>query len=134
MSNALLAGTSAYGRRGGIFGTLFAVALVEVFLTWAAARGWTVSRWAVGGATLGVGLLATRLVETLGRPRRAGPAAVEVGPPGDGSISSGWTMTPRPEPTDTWPSVLPVRTNDTGVETWDTPRWETGRRWEPEDR
>lgn len=131
---ALLAGTSAYGRRGGIFGTLFAVALVEVFLTWAAARGWTVSRWAVGGATLGVGLLATRLVETLGRPRRAGPAAVEVGPPGDGSISSGWTMTPRPEPTDTWPSVLPVRTNDTGVETWDTPRWETGRRWESEDR
>lgn len=131
---ALLAGTSAYGRRGGIFGTLLAVVLVEVFLTWATARGWTVSRWAVGGATLGVGLLATRLVEALGRPRPSGPPAVEAGPPGDGSMSSGWTMTPRPESTDTWPSVLPVRTTDTSVDTWDTPRWETGRRWESEER
>ncbi|MFE9692062.1 ABC transporter permease [Micromonospora sp. NPDC005806] len=131
----LLAGTSAYGRRGGIFGTLLAVGLVEVFLAWATARGWTVSRWALGGATLGVGLLVTRLVEAFGRPRVPGPGMVEVGPSGDGTISSGWALTPAPEPTDTWPSVLPIRTTDTAVDAWDAPRWETGpRRWEDDDR
>ncbi|MGR6322550.1 ABC transporter permease [Micromonospora soli] len=131
----LLAGTSAYGRRGGIFGALLAVGLVEVFLAWATARGWTVSRWALGAAALGVGLLATRLVETFGRPRVPGAGTVEVGPPGDGTISSGWALTPQPEQADTWPSVLPIRTTDTAVDAWDAPRWETGpRRWEDDDR
>ena len=32
---AMLAGTSAYGRRGGIFGTLFAVAALTLFLDYA---------------------------------------------------------------------------------------------------
>ncbi|SCE73533.1 Ribose/xylose/arabinose/galactoside ABC-type transport system, permease component [Micromonospora viridifaciens] len=134
VGTATLAGTSAYGRRGGVFGTLFAVSLVAVFLTWAGARGWTISRWALGGAVLGVGLLVTRLVEAFGRPRAAG-ADAEVLPSGDGTISTGWTLTRPPEPADTWPSVLPLRPSDTPVETWEAPRWESEpRRWDADDR
>ncbi|MFR9779274.1 ABC transporter permease [Micromonospora sp. MS34] len=134
VGTVMLAGTSAYGRRGGIFGTLFAVSLVEVFLAYAQARGWTISRWAVGGATLGAGLLVTRLVEAFGRPRQATGTAAPVGPPGDGTISAGWALTPPPEPADAWPSVLPVRT-DTTVDAWEAPRWESDpRRWDTDDR
>ncbi|MFD2766669.1 ABC transporter permease [Micromonospora eburnea] len=131
VGTVMLAGTSAYGRRGGVFGTLFAVTLVEVFLTWSTTQGWTISRWAVGGAVLGVGLLVTRLVEAFGRPR----VEVEVGPSGDGAGSAGWALTRPPEPADAWPSVLPVRTTDTGVDAWEAPRWESEpRRWDADDR
>ena len=44
-------------------------------------------------------------------------------------------MTPAPEPADTWPSVLPVRQNDTPVEAWEAPRWESEpRRWDADER
>ncbi len=64
----LLAGTSAFGLRGGVFGTLLTAGAIGLFLAYAQARGWTVSRWAVGGAALAGGLVVTRLVETYGRP------------------------------------------------------------------
>ncbi|MFU8873850.1 ABC transporter permease [Micromonospora sp. SL4-19] len=134
VGTAMLAGTSAYGRRGGIFGTLFAVSLVEVFLAWAAVRGWTISRWAAGGAVLGAGLLVTRLVETFGRPRSA-CVGLPGGPAGDGTISTGWALTPPPEPADAWPSVLPVRNTETIVDGWEAPRWDIEpRRWDADDR
>ncbi|MEU8260953.1 ABC transporter permease [Micromonospora sp. NPDC048999] len=132
VGTALLAGTSAYGRRGGIFGTLFAVSLVTVFLIWSRAGGWTINRWAIGGAVLGVGLLVTRLVERFGRPRSA--ADLEAGPSGDGTISTGWALTRPPEPADAWPPVLPVQTTET-LDAWQTPRWEhEPRRWDADDR
>ena len=136
VGTVMLAGTSAYGRRGGIFGTLFAVCLVVVFLAWTVPYGWTVSRWALGAAVLGVGLLVTRLVETFGRPRPAATVGTgPVRPPRDGALSGGWTMTPAPEPADTWPSVLPVRQHDTPVEAWEAPRWDNEpRRWDADDR
>ncbi|MGK5743227.1 ABC transporter permease [Micromonospora sp. URMC 103] len=125
---ALLAGTSAYGRRGGIFGTLLAVCLVAAFLAYARARGWTVSRWAVGGVTLGVGLVVTRLVERYGRPgsRSADPTEPAV----DVTAGSGWEV-PRPRPVDNWPPTLPTPSAETPVDPWRTPRWETEpRRWD----
>jgi len=66
---ALLGGTSAYGRRGGIFGTVFAVALLAVLGAYSAAtdRGW--STMLTAAAAVGVGLVATRLVERFGRPK-----------------------------------------------------------------
>ncbi|MFI5835290.1 ABC transporter permease [Micromonospora sp. NPDC051300] len=139
VGTVLLGGTSAYGRRGGIFGALLSVCLVVVFLAWTVAHDWTVSRWAVGGAALGAGLLVTRLVETFGRPRPAPPgpgASGPLRPTGDGTLSSGWAMTPAPEPTDTWPSVLPVRGDtDTPVDAWEAPRWESEpRRWDADGR
>lgn len=134
VGTAMLAGTSAYGRRGGVLGTLLAVSLVVVFLAWAQARGWTVSRWAVGGAALGGGLLVTRLVEAMGRPRTAGGEAAERMPSGDGTISTGWALT-RSAPVDTWPGVLPVRATETTVDPWEAHRWETGpQRWDADDR
>ncbi|MDO3703700.1 ABC transporter permease [Micromonospora sp. C28SCA-DRY-2] len=129
---ALLGGTSGYGRRGGILGTLLAVCLVALVLAYAQARGWTVSRWAVGGAALGIGLVVTRLVEAYGRPG-AGPA-VESSPSGDGRISTGWTVT-RSDPADTWPPTLPTQTTESPADPWSSPQWDTGpRRWDDGDR
>ena len=108
---ALLGGTSAYGRRGGIFGTLLAVEPDHRLPGLVRGRaGWQVSRWTVGGAALGVGLVVTRLVEAYGRPRSVG-ADAETRPSGDGAISSGWSV-PRPAPLEDWPPALPTRSDD----------------------
>ncbi|SCG58422.1 ABC transporter permease [Micromonospora coxensis] len=131
---AMLGGTSAYGRRGGVLGTLLAVSLVVVLLAWTAAEGRTLSRWAVGGAALAVGLVVTRLVEAYGRPRAAPGEPVEVVPVSDGSISSGWTLA-RPGPADTWTPALPTPATDTPPDPWEAPRWDTGPgRWDDRDR
>jgi ribose/xylose/arabinose/galactoside ABC-type transport system permease subunit len=130
---ALLAGTSAYGRRGGIFGTVLAVSLVTVLFTWVEARGWTFSRWAVGGAALGAGLVITRLVEAYGRPRPA-DADREGGPHGDGPLGSGWSV-PRPAPVGDWPTVPRARADAAPTDPWDAPRWERPPpRWDSGDR
>lgn len=75
----LLGGTSAFGRRGGVLGTLFGVMLVVLVMALAEAEGWT-GKWALssaafGGAAILIGLLVTRLVETAGRPRTADEGA-----------------------------------------------------------
>jgi hypothetical protein len=69
---AMLAGTSAYGRRGGIFGTLFAVATLTMFLDWSARKDLDIALFATAGAIFGAGLIVTRLVETYGRPLSPG--------------------------------------------------------------
>ncbi|MGC5017510.1 ABC transporter permease [Micromonospora sp. DT47] len=131
---AMLAGTSAYGRRGGVFGTLTAVSLVVVFQAWAAARGWTVGRWTVGGAALGAGLVVTRLVEAYGRPRGTVGEVAELAPAGDGTISSGWSL-PRPSQNGHWPPALPAQSPATPPDPWEAPRWEAGAdRWDTGDR
>ncbi|MFI7523064.1 ABC transporter permease [Micromonospora globbae] len=125
---ALLAGTSAYGRRGGIFGTLFAVGLTSAFLAYAQARDWTVSRWAVGAVALGVGLVVTRLVERFGRPGSPAPEAPE--PAGDGPLSSGWAVHGS-GPVEDWPPTLPTPATDSPMDPWRSSRWETEpRRWD----
>ncbi|MET7709077.1 ABC transporter permease [Micromonospora sp. NPDC005413] len=128
----LLAGTSAYGRRGGVFGTVLAVSLVTVFQTYAPERGWTLSNWVVGGAALGVGLLVTRLVETFGRPR---PGSTDTPDPvGDGTISTGWTMS-QSQSVENWPPTLPTPAAPQPVDPWRDPRWEDSpRRWNADER
>ncbi|MFC3503190.1 ABC transporter permease [Micromonospora krabiensis] len=129
---ALLAGTSAYGRRGGVLGTLLAVALVSAFLAYAPARDWTISHWAVGGVALAVGLLVTRLVERYGRPG-AVTTTEPVEPVGDGAISTGWAM-PRPRPMDDWPA-LSTPSTQSPVDPWQTPHWQAEpRRWDDDER
>ena len=64
---ALLAGTSAYGRRGGIFGTLLAVAGLTLFLDYADRRNFDIALFAIAACAIGGGLIVTRLVETYGR-------------------------------------------------------------------
>ena len=65
---AMLAGTSAFGRRGGIFGTLFAVAGLTLFLDYADRKNFEISLFAIAACVLVGGLIITRLVETYGRP------------------------------------------------------------------
>jgi ribose/xylose/arabinose/galactoside ABC-type transport system permease subunit len=79
---ALLGGTSAHGRRGGVFGTVLAAGTVQLLLLWMDLGN--VAAWVeaatVAGAVL-VGLGVSRLVEALGRP--AEPEFVETMPLGD---------------------------------------------------
>jgi ribose/xylose/arabinose/galactoside ABC-type transport system permease subunit len=65
---ALLGGTSAFGRRGGVFGTVLAVSLLTVCTAYAAAtdRSWPAAAFAA--VAIGLGLAVTRLVERFGRP------------------------------------------------------------------
>lgn len=63
---ALLGGTSVYGRRGGIFGTVLAVALLVLLCSYGEARDWSLSLLAIGAAAVVAGLVVTRLIETFG--------------------------------------------------------------------
>ncbi|GAA1880072.1 ABC transporter permease [Asanoa iriomotensis] len=114
---ALLGGTSAYGRRGGIFGTVLAVALLVVGERYLAERGWDeVTPAALGAGAVVIGLVVTRLVETFGRPKSAG------------DDTSWQTTTPRGnahntlgDRTESW-SSLPAQPTESRA-AWDTDRW-----------
>ena len=112
---ALLAGTSAYGRRGGIFGTLLAVAGLTLFLDYAARRDFDIALFAVAACAIGGGLVVTRLVETYGRPLPV-PAmtdwnAAATGPAPD--MPQQWSSSAEP------PEGRPLR--------WDEGPWGSSR-------
>ncbi|GAB3856173.1 hypothetical protein GCM10029963_52070 [Micromonospora andamanensis] len=128
----LLAGTSAFGLRGGVFGTLLTAGAIGLFLAYAQARGWTVSHWAVGGAALAAGLVVTRLVETHGRPAPA-VGVLPPPPPTEPATGGGWSVA-QPQPVGDWP-VLPTQPTASGTDPWGTRRWESSQRtWEADDR
>ena len=111
---ALLGGTSAFGRRGGIFGTLLAVILIVLLVRYSSAEKWNVSLLAVAAFAIGGGLVVTRLVETFGRPRpliEEPEEPLEVGE----TTTGGWSRTGG------WTSQLPARTTDEG--------WGAEERW-----
>ncbi|GID31481.1 ABC transporter permease [Paractinoplanes brasiliensis] len=114
---ALLAGTSAYGRRGGLFGTLFAVAGLTLFLDYAARRDFDIALFAIAASVFAGGLVVTRLVETYGRPL---PAAG----------SADWNAAPTTTGTN-WSPDLPETwsTSSTAPRTdrWDAGPWGTSR-------
>ncbi|MEV6629997.1 ABC transporter permease [Actinoplanes sp. NPDC051470] len=72
IGTAMLAGTSAYGRRGGIFGTLLATAALTLFLDYADRRDFDIALYAIAAAVVAAGLVVTRLIETYGRPQPLG--------------------------------------------------------------
>jgi ribose/xylose/arabinose/galactoside ABC-type transport system permease subunit len=120
---ALLGGTSAYGRRGGILGTILAVALLTLVIRYFDARNWDVSLYAIGASAITLGLVITRLVETFGRPASAridvepewgGPAAVDT---------ANWSAA-RPE---SWSSALPAQPTTGRADPWDGDRWGIAR-------
>jgi hypothetical protein len=85
---ALLGGTSVFGRRGGLFGTALAASGLVLLSHYLAAEGRGISVFALAAGAIGVGLLVSRLVETLGRAKEAPapaaapvPAEVEYEPP-----------------------------------------------------
>lgn len=109
---AMVAGTSAYGRRGGIFGTLFAVTAMALFLDYAQRRNFDIALFAIAAATIGAGLIVTRLVETYGRPLPA---------PGAGDDwQSGTGDTWSPDLPETWSPA--VRTQGR-PDRWGDDRW-----------
>lgn len=114
---AMLAGTSGFGRRGGIFGTLFAVAGLTLFLGYADRKDLDIALFAVAAAVFAGGLIITRLVETYGRPL----------PP---TVGGDWNAAPTSGPTN-WTPDLPESwspsTTASRPERWDAGPWGSGR-------
>jgi ribose/xylose/arabinose/galactoside ABC-type transport system permease subunit len=114
---ALLAGTSAFGRRGGIFGTLFAATLLALVINYSRVANLRISDYALAGGAIAVGLMVTRLVEQYGRPQSARPPVEDEDEPWvdparlEEPASPGYTA-PRQGG---WTSQLPARNND---DTW----------------
>jgi hypothetical protein len=114
---AMLAGTSAYGRRGGIFGTLFAVAGLTLFLDYADRKNFDIALFAIAASVFAGGLIITRLVETYGRPLL--PAG-----------SDDWNAAPTTGPTN-WTPDLPETwspaTTASRADRWDDGPWGSSR-------
>jgi ribose/xylose/arabinose/galactoside ABC-type transport system permease subunit len=114
---ALLGGTSAFGRRGGIFGTVFAVTLLTLFQVYDGVQNWRISTFAVAAAAVAGGLVVTRMVEALGRPRSAtdeDEADDEWSAGGNQPLAGSAWSPPRP---DSWSSSLPAQPS------WSEDRW-----------
>jgi ribose/xylose/arabinose/galactoside ABC-type transport system permease subunit len=118
---ALVGGTSAFGRRGGVFGSLLAATLIALTISYADQADLRVSPYALAAGTIVAGLVVTRLVEAFGRPASTrveadeedpwvSPSRVEQATNGN---SAGTTYAaPRQSG---WTSGLPARSND---DTW----------------
>jgi ribose/xylose/arabinose/galactoside ABC-type transport system permease subunit len=135
---ALLGGTSAFGRRGGIFGTLLVTLFITLFVRYEAVRDWRISIFAIAAAAVAGGLLVTRIVETYGRPPMAREVLVQdeeeewVSTPTSeeanetalsGAASGGWTS--RQE---SWSSALPAQPTTGRPDPWDENRWDSAGR------
>jgi hypothetical protein len=123
---ALVAGTSAFGRRGGVLGTVLSVSLFTLIIKYGDADNLRISPFAVAAAAIVAGLAVTRLIETYGRPRSVRPAPTDLtsveptdwddgGPVADARPTSpsaaNW---PAPR-TGGWTSQLPARSTE---DTW----------------
>ena len=119
----LLGGTSAFGRRGGILGTLLAVVGLTLFLRYDDERGLDIAPTAVAAAILAAGLVVTRLVESYGRPRSAvrhDEVEWEEDEP-EPSPPPAWDRTDA-DGADTW-SGLPGQDSPGRPDPWTTDRW-----------
>lgn len=110
---ALVAGTSAFGRRGGVLGTVLVVTAVALFSRYSQVANLRISQFAVAAVLIGVGLLVTRLVESFGRPASLRDSDWDDGGQAiDRAADPGWA-TPRQG--SGWTSQLPARSTD---DTW----------------
>jgi ribose/xylose/arabinose/galactoside ABC-type transport system permease subunit len=134
---ALLGGTSAYGRRGGLFGTVLAAGFLQLAALWLGlveAQPWT--RPALLGGAILLGLLVGRLVEAAGSTRPpseqyadeddGGPDTQLWDPYSTGSFAPGadpyptGSFTPaasyRPDAGPVWPGQAPAPGAEPGRE------------------
>lgn len=116
---AMLGGTSAFGRRGGVLGTLLAVALLILFLRYEDERGLDIAFTAVAATAVAAGLVVTRLVETYGRPRSVLEPDGEWEPEPE-EPASDWTSG-RTERMESWSPSLPAQPVESRDDPWD--RW-----------
>jgi hypothetical protein len=118
---ALVAGTSAFGRRGGVFGTLLAVAGMALFLDYQGRRNLDIALFAIGACAIGAGLVITRLVETYGRPLRGEGVADE----------EDWNAAATTAaPGNSWSPEMPETSWSPGTQApsrWDEGPWGTSR-------
>jgi ribose/xylose/arabinose/galactoside ABC-type transport system permease subunit len=117
---ALIAGTSAFGRRGGVLGTVLSVTAIVLFMKYSDVANLRISPYATAAVVVGVGLVVTRLVESYGRPASARTTDSESDGWDDGTQTlnnraadpgPGWSS-PRQGG---WTSQLPARSTD---DTW----------------
>ncbi|WP_378033474.1 ABC transporter permease [Actinoplanes sp. GCM10030250] len=114
MGLAMLAGTSAYGRRGGIFGTLFAVTALTLFLDYENRRELDIALFAIAASLVVAGLIITRLVETYGSLGSGGTAVEWNAAPS--SAAANWS----PASPETWNApATPAAPSDR----WDDGPW-----------
>ncbi len=106
---ALAAGTSAFGRRGGVLGVILATSLVSLLLHYFDVAKLNVDPLAVAAAAIIIGIVMTRVVESSGRPQRAETT--------DDTTSS-WLRRQQ----GSWTDQLPARTTDAGFDSTDE-RW-----------
>lgn len=128
---ALVAGTSAFGRRGGVFGTVLAVAALVLFDRFQQLQDYRIALLATAVGTLLIGLLATRLVERFGRPRRSEsgdspekdrwqtttPAATTPPTRADGGLPAERSLA------ESWAAALPARQAPIRPSPWDDDPW-----------
>jgi ribose/xylose/arabinose/galactoside ABC-type transport system permease subunit len=108
---ALVGGTSVFGRRGGILGTVLAAALVTVTVSWLGGSNPQRAVSYVLAAAIVLGLAATRLVERFGRPVLR-PSTEEDRP---------WARTPVPPGAQWGPGPTPAGGLWSSDEVWGTP-------------
>jgi hypothetical protein len=128
MGAALVGGVSAFGRRGGVFGTVLASALVALLITYAEKANWRISIWLLAAGAVGTGLVVTRLVETFGRPLSLEGGAEDWTDVGVGVGSTAATTTSTwSGGADTWSglSAQPTSPSPTTTSQWgvDADRW-----------
>ncbi|MPZ28689.1 MAG: ABC transporter permease [Micromonosporaceae bacterium] len=126
---ALVGGTSAFGRRGGVFGTILAVTALVLFDRYQQEQGWQIALLATAAGLVAAGLVVTRLVETFGRPRpgselpepseRWESTAATAGSEPPATSAGGWPSAA----TDSWSSALPARPVAGTPDPWDDDRW-----------
>lgn len=121
---ALLGGTSAFGRRGGIFGTVLASGLFVVVSAYSDAAGLDWSPAALAAGALAIGLVATRLVEKFGRPS-LGREPVED--------DEGWLLRSHADSEAGWPNGRPY-TPATPATTASGTLWASDDAWGTTDR
>jgi ribose/xylose/arabinose/galactoside ABC-type transport system permease subunit len=121
---ALVGGVSAFGRRGGVFGTVLATVVVSLVVRFGDAAGWRLSPYAVAAVTIAAGLVVTRLVETFGKPLLASDE--ETWSADSGTTWTGGTGWGGSD-TGSWSSSLPAQPTTTRPDPWQDDRWSAGR-------
>lgn len=122
---ALLGGVSAFGRRGGVFGTILGTLLLALLITYGDESDWKISIWLIGAGAVGTGLIVTRLVETFGRPLVFDDGADDWSDVGVGG-TTGWSTGPASG--DPWAGLSsapasPPPTTTSATQWGDTDRW-----------
>jgi ribose/xylose/arabinose/galactoside ABC-type transport system permease subunit len=133
---ALIGGTSVYGRRGGVFGTVLAMLALVLFDRYQRTQDWDIALLATAAGAVALGLVVTRLIETFGRPRGGDAVsyddesgeqwttATPAGVDGRQPVAETGTPTWPSAATDSWSSALPARpAPGGGPDPWDEDRW-----------